>query len=385
MRRLVFLASVMVFFDVTFFAAIAPLLPEYVDELSLSKAEAGILAGAYAAGTLVASLPSGWIATWIGPRRTVIGGLLMLGATSVVFGFGNQVVLLDLARFVQGIAGAFIWTGALSWLITTAPPERRGAVIGTALGAAVAGALAGPAFGALAAEIGTEIVFSSVLVVALVLVFYAARLPQPGIPERQGWREVAAVLVRRQNVQAALFVTAPSLMFGAVEVLVPLRIDELGGNHTVIAAGFIAGAGIEALLAPIAGRYSDSAGRRPPYLLGMAICAVAMTGLAIVQTLGLEVAMLIGTSLGAGICFAPAMTTLSEAAEETDLHQGFAAGVSNMAWATGQVLGTFLGGAAAGALGNAAPSYAVALLLVATALYASRVLATLPSARPRVA
>ena len=59
MRRLVVLASVMVFFDVTFFAAIAPLLPEYVSEFGLSKAGAGILAGAYAAGTLLASLPAG--------------------------------------------------------------------------------------------------------------------------------------------------------------------------------------------------------------------------------------------------------------------------------------------------------------------------------------
>jgi MFS family permease len=249
----------------------------------------------------------------------------------------------------------------------------------------VGGALAGPALGALAAEIGTEVVFSSVLLAALALSLLATRLPQPGMPERQELREVGAALVRRQNVQAAIFVTAPSLMFGAVEVLVPLRIDELGGNHSVIAAGFIAGAALEAVLAPLAGRYSDRAGRRLPFVLGMAICAAAMVGVATVQTLGLEVAMVIGTSLGAGICFAPALTTLSEAAEETDLHQGFAAGVSNMAWATGQVLGSFVGGAAAGAFGNAPPSFAVSALLLATAAYAARVLATLPSGRPRVA
>ena len=59
MRRLLVLASAMIFFDVAFFAAIAPLLPDYVDELGLSKAEAGILSAAYAAGTLLASLPAG--------------------------------------------------------------------------------------------------------------------------------------------------------------------------------------------------------------------------------------------------------------------------------------------------------------------------------------
>ena len=51
-------------------------------------------------------------------------------------------------------------------------------------------------------------------------------------------------------------------MFGAIEVLVPLRIDDLGGGHALIAGGFIVGAALEAALAPIAGRYSDRVGRR---------------------------------------------------------------------------------------------------------------------------
>ncbi len=79
MRRLLILASAMIFFDVAFFAAIAPLLPEYVDELGLTKAEAGILSAAYAAGTLLMSLPAGFVASRAGPRRTVIAGLLLLG------------------------------------------------------------------------------------------------------------------------------------------------------------------------------------------------------------------------------------------------------------------------------------------------------------------
>jgi predicted MFS family arabinose efflux permease len=48
MRRLLILASTMVFFDVAFYAAIAPLLPDYVATYGLSEAEAGILASAYA-------------------------------------------------------------------------------------------------------------------------------------------------------------------------------------------------------------------------------------------------------------------------------------------------------------------------------------------------
>lgn len=375
MRRLIVLVSTMVFFDVAFYAAIAPLLPDYVAEFDLSKAQAGILAAAYAVGTLLASLPAGLVATRAGPRRTVIAGLLLLGASSLVFGHAGDIVLLDLARFAQGVSGALIWSGALTWLITTTPAERRGSVIGTALGTAIAGALIGPVLGATAAEVGTGAVFGAVFAIAVVLAVVASRLPEPAPPETQSMRRVVATMASRPILTATAFVAVPSLMFGAVEVLVPLRIDELGGGHVAIAGGFIAAAAIEAALAPVAGRYSDRVGRRVPFVAGIAICACAMVGIALGGSLDAVMATLILGALGAGICFAPALTTLSETADASDLHQGFAAGLSNMAWAAGQAAGALAGGAAASATGYAAPSFAVAVLLLFTAAYAYRSLA----------
>lgn len=383
MRRLIVLASVMIFFDVAFFAAIAPLLPEYVDQLGLSEAEAGILSASYAAGTLLGSLPAGFVASRLGPRRTVIFGLLLLGCSSLVFGFAEQIVLLDASRFIQGIAGALIWSGALTWLITSAPEERRGSIIGSALGTAVAGALLGPALGAVAGSIGTKVVFSSVLVLTVLLAWIASREPETRAPEEQTLREVVATLVSRPVLNAAAFVAVPSVMFGAIEVLVPLRIDELGGGHGLIAVGFIAGAAMEATLAPLSGRISDRVGRRLPYVVGLAICAVAMAGIAAVVNLSEVIAALILTSLGAGLCFAPALTLISDVADASSLHQGFAAGVSNMAWAAGQVIGGVGGGVVAGFTGNAVPSLAIALLLVLTVFYAFRTMR--PEAEPPLA
>jgi MFS family permease len=381
MRRLLILASTMVFFDVAFYAAIAPLLPDYVANLGLSKAEAGILASAYAAGTLVASLPAGLVATRVGPRRTVIAGLLLLGGSSVVFGFAGEVGLLDAARFAQGVSGALIWAGALTWLITTAPAERRGSVIGTALGTAVAGALIGPMLGAIAAGVGTEAVFGAVMVVAALLAAAAARLPEAGPPERQPLREVGQAILTRPILTATAFVAVPSLMFGAAEVMVPLRIHELGGGHVAIAAGFIAGAALEGGLAPAVGRYSDRVGRRLPFVIGTAICACAMVGIAAATALGPILGALMLGSLGAGICFAPALATLSETADSSRLHQGYAAGLSNMAWAAGQAVGALAGGALAGAGSYAVPSLAVAILLLSTSAYAYRALVP-PAVQP---
>ncbi len=378
MRRLLILASAMVFFDVAFFSAIAPLLPDYVSDLGLSKAQAGVLSASYAAGTLLASLPAGLLAARWGPRRTVIVGLLALGVSSVVFGFANELLLLDVARFTQGVAGALIWSGALTWLITTAPPERRGALIGTALGTAVAGALLGPALGALAAEVGTEPVFSAVLGAALVLATIAARMPEPEAPEDQSLREVTETIVSRPILIATAFVAVPAVVAGAVEVLVPLQIDDLGGGHGLIAGGFIVGAALEGILAPLVGRYSDRVGRRGPFMVGLGISAVAMATLAVGQPMAVVIAGLMLTALGGGICFTPALTMLSEIAEDSRLHQGFAAGLSNMAWAAGQVIGGLAGGGVASLAGNAVPSLAIVVLLLATVAYSFHVLAAPP-------
>lgn len=381
MRRLLALASVVVFFDVAFFSAIAPLLPDYVSALGLSKAEAGLLSASYAAGTLVFSLPAGLLSARVGPRRTVIVGLLVLGVASVIFGFAQEFFLLGAARFAQGAAGALIWSGALTWLVSVAPPDRRGTVIGTALGMAVAGALLGPALGALAAQVGTEQVFSGVLGIAIALAIFASRQPEARVAAPRDMSAVADAVFSRPILMGTAFVAIPSVMFGAVEVLAPLRIAELGGGHVLIAGGFIAGAALEAVLSPIAGGYSDRSGRRTPFAAGLAICAIAMVAVSLGATLDVVLAGVILTSLGGGICFTPALTMLSELAESSSLHQGFAAGLSNMAWAAGQVAGGLIGGGAASIAGNAAPGVLIGALLLGTIFYALHAL-TPPSPVP---
>ncbi|MBN9624335.1 MAG: MFS transporter, partial [Actinobacteria bacterium] len=206
----------------------------------------------------------------------------------------------------------------------------------------------------------------------------ATRFPETTPSDPQPLREVLRCLADRRLIEAAIFVSSPSLMFGAVDVLVPLRIDDLGGGHALIAIGFIGGAAVESVLAPVAGHLSDRVGRRAPYVLGMAVCAVAMVIFAFAGSLAIVIVALLVTSVGAGLCFAPAMTLISDRAEETDLHQGYAVGVSNMAWAAAQVLGGIAGAALAGVTGDGAPSIAIAVILVATIAYAFHVLAAEP-------
>jgi MFS family permease len=372
MRRLLLLACGAVFIDTAFLTVIAPLLPDYVHDLHLSTAQAGILSAAYAAGTLAASLPAGYVASNFGPRRTTIAGLLGLGLASLLFGLLKSAWPLDAARFIQGISGALIWSGALTWLINSYPEEKRGSVIGTALGTAVAGALLGPVLGALAVSVGTEAVFAGVLVVALVAAAIATRIPDTLVRETQALREVLRCLVDRPLVEAAIFVSSPSLLYGAIDVLIPLRMNALGGGNTLIAVAFVGGAAIESVLSPVAGRLADRVGRRAPYVTGMAICAGSMLLFAVAGSLLVVVVSLLLISLGSGLCFAPAMTLISDRAAESGLHQGYGVAVTNMAWAAAQVVGGVLGAGIAGVTGDAVPSIGIAILLAATIVLAMR-------------
>src|SRR5215210_4074345 len=137
MRRLFALVAAVVLVDTMFYAAITPLLPHYVDELGLSKAAAGILTACYGAGTLIGSLPGGWLATRIGARSTVVVGLALMSTASLVFAFSDDIVTLDGARLLQGVGGAFSWAGGLVWLLARSPRDRRGELIGSAVAAAV--------------------------------------------------------------------------------------------------------------------------------------------------------------------------------------------------------------------------------------------------------
>jgi MFS family permease len=311
------------------------------------------------------------MAARVGPRPTLIAGLALLGGSSLAFGFAEDIVLLDIARFFQGVASALAWSGALTWVIVSSPDDRRGSVIGDVLGVAVAGALLGPVLGAVAVGAGTEPVFAGVAVLAAGLAVTAMRLPDPGRDERE-LGEFRSTLIDPAVLRSTWLVAAPSIVFGALEVLAPLRIDELGGGAALIAGGFVAGAALEAVMAPVVGRLSDRVGRVRPYVAGTIVCGAAIALLPFADSRAAVVVALGIASLGAGACFAPAFAMLSDSAEATGLPQGLAAGLINAAWAAGQVAGGAAGGAVAASAGDAATCLTAAAIAAAAAALAWR-------------
>lgn len=368
MRRLLFLVGAIVFVDTMFFAALTPLLPEYAEEHGLSKAGAGLLSSAYALGALVGGIPGGVAAARLGVRPTLLVGVAGMAATTLTFGFAEHIVLLDAARFLQGVASSFSWTAALAWLVAAAPPSRRGETIGAAMGAAIFGALFGPVVGAFATYVGTGLAFGSVAVLAAALAVWALRTPSFTPENPQPLSRLVDATRDRQVLAAVWFVAIPALLFGTLNVLGPLRLSALGLTAAAIGGVWFVAALFEALMAPAIGRFSDRRGRLLPLRVGLVGAAAATATLPWIANGWLLAAVVVVTACAAGAFWSPAMSLLADRSEEIGLDYAYGFALINLAWAPGAAAGAAFGGAAARATSDAAVYLTVSALCLLTFL-----------------
>jgi MFS family permease len=366
MRRLLLLTSAVVLVDTMFFSAITPLLATYADRFDLSKAGAGILSGSYAAGAVLGTLPSGWLAVRAGSRRTLLLGLSLMAISSVGFAFAGSVALLDVTRFLDGIGGACAWAGGMGWLVSLTPREQRGTTIGTAMSAALAGVLLGPVLGALAQATGPKVPFSVVGLLAALLALAALRMPAP-LPMLEAAERPYATAWRDARMRmGAWLILVPALVYGTVEVLAPLALDRLGASGLAIGATFLIAAGVEGVAQVLVGRATDRLGRGAPIRIGLT-GALAFLLLVSLPDVAWLLAVLVGLGcVLAGVVNTPAMTVLSDGVEGAGLEHSLGFAIVNLVWGGGQVVGAIAGAALAGATSDAVPYLLLALVCAGT-------------------
>lgn len=366
MRRLLVLVCAVVWVDTMLYAALTPLLPRFTRDLHLSKAGAGALVAAYAAGALIGGLPGGVAAARLGARRAVFVGLALMGLSSVGFSFAHGFWPLATARLLQGCGSGFTWAGALAWLLAAAPRDRRGELIGTALGAAVFGALFGPVVGGAASLIGRSAVFMALAGLAVVLAAWTVRL-EPIPPEPPSVTSMSRALRQPHFAGGLVLMGLASLLWGVLSTLAPLRLSAAGWGATAIAAAWIVGSLLEAVLSPVAGRVLDRQGVWLPVEVSLAAGVAVSIGLALNPRPLAYVPLLIVAGGAYGVLFTPAFALIAEGAEQSGLPQGMAFGVMNAAWAAGALIGPAAGGGLATTSGDVAP-FLVSAGLCAAAL-----------------
>ncbi|MEI7759887.1 MAG: MFS transporter [Thermoleophilia bacterium] len=371
MRRLLIVVSVTVFADTMLFSAIVPLIPGLAATYDLSKLEAGMLLAAYGAGAVISGIPSGILAVRLGPKRTVITGLILFAAATLAFALGSSAWSLEAARFAQGAASAITWCGALAWLTLATPRAQRGKALGIVFSFAVLGFVIGPAVGA-AAHLSSIRTTFTVLAVAIVGVTVFASSFPAGRQEARQPRALRRMLHDTTLLVAVWLTVVPSLFFGVADLLVPLALDEAAWGAIAIAATFIVAALAEVALAPAIGAFSDRRGRLLPIRLGLLLVTAAALILALATSPYLIAVLVTGASVAVSVIYTPSTALISDRAERSQVPQGLAFGVMNSMWASGVMVGPLLGGAIAQALGDPAPYILSAAIALGTFLFISR-------------
>jgi MFS family permease len=173
--------------------------------------------------------------------------------------------------------------------------------------------------------------------------------------------------LRDPRVSLAMWlVMLVGLMFGTLDVLAPLRFDELGASATVIGVTFVGAGALEATMSPFFGRLSDRHGRILPCMVGLGAAGVAMLLLPWPETIVVLAVIVVLTGPSIGILWTPSMAMLSDGAEDFGLDQGYAVALINLAWSLGQTVGSAGGARLGETYGDALPYLTLAVACAVT-------------------
>ena len=142
------------FTDLFLYGIVVPVLPYLlVDRIHLPhnqiQSHVSALLAAYAAASVLFSPPAGVVADRLSNSRQLpflLGLIALLLATLLLF-LGRSVVVLVMARILQGISAAVVWTIGLALVLDTVGPEKLGTTIGSIFGFISVGELAAPVLG----------------------------------------------------------------------------------------------------------------------------------------------------------------------------------------------------------------------------------------------
>jgi len=238
-------------------------------DLGASLALAGVVFAMRGLGVLVFDVPAGLVLTRFGPRRSMLGSILLVGALATLAAFSPNPFVLGGVVFTLGGATALWMLSRIAWVSNAAPVEQRGRAISLVGGSQRIGNFVGPAVGGFIAQ---AVGFEGALLLqtfgaagALVLVFlFVHERDNVAIVTTRAPEGLMRTLSdhRHSFLTVGLAMVALQLLRQGRQVLLPLWGDELGLEPAEI--GLVVGfaSAIDMLLFYPVGIVMDRFGRK---------------------------------------------------------------------------------------------------------------------------
>ncbi|TWF82015.1 EmrB/QacA subfamily drug resistance transporter [Pseudonocardia hierapolitana] len=344
-------------------------------------------------------MPAAALGDRYGRRRMFAAGIALFTAASAACAAAPDVVVLVLARAVQGAGAAFVSALAMTLVSAAFPPERRGGAIGLLQGGSGIAVLAGPGIGgAITHAVGWEFVFwlnvpiglavlplilakcdesrgagtaldvrGLLLVIGAVLglvwalargnavgwvsteVLGALALGGAALVAFVAWERRATEpmfpmrLLRCRGFVAGNVATAGlfASIFGGLFFYAQLLQTGLGLTPLQAGIGLVPWTSTLIVLGPLSGRLADRIGNRPLIVTGLLTTAAGIAWVALVARPGMPYGELVVpflvASIGGSMALAPTANAVLGAVPAADI--GKASGVNAMLRELGGVLG----------------------------------------------
>lgn len=362
-RRVFVTVTSLIAGDTALFTLVIPALPIFAERYDLSNAAVVLIFGVFPIAQFATTIPTAGLLDRVGRRPIMVSGCLALLLSTAGFAFVDSVPLLVLTRAVQGSAAAFVWSAGMAAISDVYPQSELGFRMGLAETIGGGAGLIGPvAGGALIEWVGTDEAFAIAIMIPLVLLAMALRVPETARPrdDTPGLRVAFSRLLARKEARTGIVALLSFAgMLAIVDSLLPLDLhDRLDASTSTI--GLVFGIGFLGLVvfAPIAGAWSDKHGRRPALIAG-GVLSAAMLPLIAIGPIWLVAISFFLLNCGLATLAAPSSPLIVLAADRAGMEgmYGVAAGMINLLFALGYALGPLLGAVSALAL----PFFAVAL------------------------
>lgn len=295
------------------FGLIAPALPMFARSFNVGITAASVVISAFSVMRLLFAPVGGRLVRVLGERRIYLTGLLIVAASTLACAFAQNYWQLLVFRGLGGIGSTMFSISATALMIRLAPPDIRGRVSGFFSAGFLVGNITGPLLGSALIGFGLRmpfVVYSIALIVASVVVATQLRSvggrPLPGSDDDQVAMPMSEAL--RDSAYRAILASSFTQGWASMGVrvaLVPLFIvedlDQSDAMTGVVLAVYAAG---NVLAIIVAGRLSDSLGRRPIMLPGLLLMGTSTAFLGYSGNIWIAAALTFTAGIGSGL-FAP--------------------------------------------------------------------------------
>lgn len=122
-------------------------LPAMANELSLTAIAIAWVPMAYLMASVMFVLPFGGLADRVGRKRVFLLGTAAVILSSIFAALSVNTAMLISARFLQGVSAAMLYATQMAIVSSVFPPQRRGRMVGLVVSAIYLGLAAGPLLG----------------------------------------------------------------------------------------------------------------------------------------------------------------------------------------------------------------------------------------------